>query len=247
MRRSCFGWRGRPHLDLQLRNKPIDMSAQAFATDPPRIQRMTQLQYKQHFFVRARIVSVTIAPLMLQRLVCILLLVAAGSISGCPYDADMRCGTTRVLKDNLCVCKPGSIDQDGTCKKLPPAPAGLGDACADDMACAGSDYPLCHMVSEGRGYCTSQDCTSDADCEEGWYCDEDAEPSYCKRVPTGQGESCKSDADCEDYDANYCVMAPFGSFCVERDCSQTSCSPSYSCQDFSQIIGAVPLICSPQF
>lgn len=179
-----------------------------------------------------------------------LLLLATNLGLACLYDPDSRCGSTRVLKGDLCVCKPGSIDEAGACVKLPPPPAGLGDDCDDQdpqMNCDGSDYPLCHMLSEGRGYCTAEDCQDDADCAEGFFCDEDAMPSYCKRIPTGQGEACKTDADCQDFDASYCVMAPFGSFCVERDCSQTSCSPNYVCQDFSQILGDVPLICSPQF
>jgi hypothetical protein len=168
------------------------------------------------------------------------------ALLGCIYDPDARCGTSRVLREGTCVCKPGTQEANGSCAAAPPE-RGLGSACsASEHPCTEDDYPGCHILANGDGYCTSVGCGASEDCPEGYFCDSGADPSYCKRVPTGQAAACESSEDCQAFDANYCAMASFGSFCVERDCSPTSCSPGYSCQDFSAIVPGIPKVCSIQ-
>jgi hypothetical protein len=175
-------------------------------------------------------------------------LACVAALVACSYDSDQPCGKDRELRDGLCHCKGDDIDRDGECIAPAPLKGGLADECnEDDKPCESEKYDTCHLVSEDRGYCTSSGCSTEADCEQGWFCVTDADPSYCKREPTGQGAACSSEDGCAEFDANFCVMASFGAFCVERDCTEASCSPGYVCQDFSAVIPGVPLICAPEF
>jgi hypothetical protein len=103
------------------------------------------------------------------------------------------------------VCEEGFArpEQGAACALVP---GGLGDECnVDDNPCGAGAYAECHVTGEGSdGYCTSTGCESESDCEAGYMCEAGDGPSYCRRPPTGYGETCASDEDCEGNDASFC-------------------------------------------
>jgi hypothetical protein len=164
-------------------------------------------------------------------------------------DSDDRCGDDRVLDaaTDVCVCKPGTIDQGSACVEMPPAGGGLGAACEDSSACADPAFPDCHTLDDGSGYCTKNDCTSNDDCGQDFRCALEETPAYCHAPPTGQGVACESDDDCADFDATFCsVGSPFGVVCLVPDCvDDTSCSPGYTCFDIGMFMPGMPKVCLP--
>jgi hypothetical protein len=189
----------------------------------------------------------------------VLLALCAGT-SACLYDSEDSCGDDRMFEGTLCVCKKGTVDKEGECVKAEPKPdpkpatdagsgesgGGLGAACADEGECENADFPTCHVADgEDDGYCTKNGCSADADCaDDGFYCTGET-PRFCKRLPTGQGETCTSQDDCKGYDASYCTIGnPFGVTCAVPNCSENSCAPGFMCMDFSMFAPGTPKLCT---
>jgi hypothetical protein len=163
-------------------------------------------------------------------------------------DSDDRCGNERVLDaTGVCVCKPGTVDQQGVCVEAPPVEGGLGDPCDQETPCTDPAFPDCHILSDDSGYCTKNDCSSSDECGNGYHCALDETPPYCHAPFTGQGVVCASDDDCADFEATFCsVGSPTGAVCLVRDCvDNTSCSPGYVCVDLGMFMPGLPKACLP--
>jgi hypothetical protein len=163
-------------------------------------------------------------------------------------DSDDRCGSQREFDAaEICVCKPGTFDQNGVCVEMAPPANGLGNACNESTPCDDPAFPECHMLEDGSGYCTSNDCTSNDDCGKGFRCALEAAPAYCRAPPTGQGVACESDDDCKDFEATFCSVGnPAGVVCLVRDCVDDSgCSPGYACLDLGSFVPGLPKACIP--
>ena len=123
---------------------------------------------------------------------------------------------------------------------------GQGTACSTDADCRDSNYAKCVTMNASSGYCSRTGCSGD--CETGYFRATDASPSYCKRLPTGEGATCASAADCTGNDASYCALNPATgtSSCVVPGCAAGGCSPAFSmCFDLSTFIPGEPKICIP--
>ncbi len=163
-------------------------------------------------------------------------------------DSDDRCGSQRELAPTeVCVCKPGTVEQGGVCVEVAPADTGLGDACAESNPCTDPGFSECHTLEDGSGYCTKNDCTSNDDCGKDFHCALDETPPYCHAPPTGQGVACESDDDCKDFEATFCSVGnPAGVVCLVRDCVDDSgCSPGYACLDLGLFVPGLPKACVP--
>lgn len=138
------------------------------------------------------------------------------------------CGENEDSQGGECVCKPGYSRPSATAAC---GMSALGAACSDDSGCSG-DFPVC-VTDDGAGYCTSDGCTSSADCQRGFVCEQDGGKGVCKKVPTGYGMSCESAADCAGTEATYCDS--FSSkTCLVQSCSKTSpCPGDWSCCDIA--------------
>jgi hypothetical protein len=177
-------------------------------------------------------------------------LLATLAVVAC-VDSDDRCGPQRELDatTDVCVCKPGTVDQGtGDCVEVAPEETGLGDACAESNPCTDPKFPECHTLDDGTGYCTKNDCTSNADCGGDYRCALEETPPYCHAPPTGQGTACESDDDCKDFEATFCSVGnPAGVVCLVRDCvDDSSCSPGYTCFDIGLIMPGLPKACVHQ-
>lgn len=176
-----------------------------------------------------------------------LALVAALPLLGC-VDSSDRCGKDRELDaTGVCVCKAGTTDQGGTCVATPPAESGLGKACDDSTPCMDPDFPDCHAAAGEPGFCTKNDCTSNAECGQDFRCAVEETPPYCHPPATGQGTPCESDDDCKDFEATFCSVGnPAGVVCLVRDCvDDTSCSSGYTCVDLGTFVPGLPRACVP--
>src|SRR3954469_307983 len=99
----------------------------------------------------------------------------------------IACGENEEAQAGACVCKSGyTRPSEGAACGM----SALGAACTDDSGCAG-DFPVC-VTGDGAGYCSSDGCTSSADCQRGFVCEQDDGKGVCKKVPTGYGMSCTS-------------------------------------------------------
>jgi hypothetical protein len=166
--------------------------------------------------------------------------------SGCLYDADRRCGDDRHLEGRVCVCDAGEVERAGTCQATArdAGARGPGSACEQDEDCQEGEHRLCKHTPSGASYCTRSNCAGDADCRDGFFCVEDAAPSFCSRSPTGQGKPCSAQSDCEGLDATFCGMGdPRGATCWVPDCTANSCEPGYMCYDVSQLLPGAPWAC----
>jgi hypothetical protein len=164
------------------------------------------------------------------------------AIAGCVYDSDERCGDERVLDGGACVCRTGTVSIDGSCIKQVAAPNGLGDACSTAMECTSDEFSKCQIARDDTGYCTKTNCEIDRDCGGDYYCSKAASPTFCKRMPTGQGAPCTSDDDCKEFDASYCAIV--GGKCAVANCTaDTDCAPGFKCQDYSAF--GLPKLCAP--
>lgn len=164
-------------------------------------------------------------------------------------DSEDRCGDSREYDDTtgVCVCPAGMVDQGGNCVKMPAPATGLGVACEDAASCTDPAFPDCHTLEDGSGYCTKNDCASNADCGKDFRCALEETPPYCHAPPTGQGAPCASDDDCKDFEATFCSVGnPAGVVCLVRDClDDTSCTPGYSCVDLGSFVPGLPKACLP--
>ncbi|HMA95449.1 MAG TPA: hypothetical protein VKP30_22325 [Polyangiaceae bacterium] len=194
---------------------------------------------------------------------------------GCVYDADQRCGPGMVLEKDgseSCVCATGyaptptgcvacgahetagptgCVCETGYSKASPTepctaAPAGLGTPCdASTNPCVDATFNHCHVVSGTAGYCTTQGCTSTAECTGGYMCELTAPPAYCRRPPVGAGTPCDSDAKCAGTEATYCDTSQ-SKTCVVQGCTLTpdNCFTGTECCDLS-IYGLKLPLCVP--
>jgi hypothetical protein len=208
-------------------------------------------------------------------LVCCICAVGAGE--ACVYDASDRCSPSQVMQDGFCVCAAGSgLDaRTNTCAPcgehqvvvgtvcacasdyaLDAATGacvfnrpGLGDACGAGAPCSHAENPACHVPAGGTGYCTTEACTSDADCGGAYRCDLVASPPYCRRPTLGEGQVCTSDADCAGNEATWCAISS-PRMCAMRDCtlgSTNECFVGEICCDMSRFVsfGVPSTLCTP--
>ncbi len=145
------------------------------------------------------------------------------------------CGENQVVSNETCVCKSGYVaGPGGAC-----IASNLGTTCASDADCAASDAKFCRLP---EGYCTSQGCTSNADCSKDadYGCVDDPAGKYCKRPPLKQGAPCTTqgmDPVCGD-EAPICALGQ----CNVIGCTvDTDCSPSRKCCDLSRFSPGVTL------
>lgn len=145
------------------------------------------------------------------------------------------CGENEVTgATGACECATG-FSRASAGAPCTPAPAGLDAACdTATTPCPDATYNHCHAVSGTAGYCTSQGCTSSADCAGGHMCDLTVTPSYCRRPPVGAGKPCASDADCAGTEATYCNTAVTQK-CQVQGCtlSPNNCFTGTVCCDFT--------------
>lgn len=155
----------------------------------------------------------------------------------------VQCGEHEISSPNGCVCGAG-YGRRGADQACEPIPEGIGTPCTVDADCLNATYSHCQVSPIGEGYCTNQNCTTDADCGGGYQCVADS-PSYCRRKPVGAGDACASDADCVGTEALYCDGF-FTHTCLERDCSKTpdSCFTGTECCDLARYF--LPKLCVAQ-
>lgn len=177
------------------------------------------------------------------------LALSVGSLCGCLLDSSEVCGPHQHEGSaGTCECDAGfAADEARICRKQKSSPEALGRACdAKDAPCEDPKYAHCRVATGSGGYCTNEGCESTDDCDGDFYCDTGAEPSYCRRPPTGQGEPCESSADCDGFEADYCLVNPVQSSCLVRDCeTDADCMPQWTCSDYSAALPGTPTVCSP--
>ena len=171
---------------------------------------------------------------------CLCVAGAVAAVGGCE-----PCGAHELVVSNQCVCDEGfGRDGSGACVAQPDS--ALGDPCnTTDMPCVDEVVSFCALETDTEGYCTSAGCVSNDDCESGFTCVADGNPSYCARPPSGQGMSCASSADCEGLEASYCDTFMTRT-CLVQGCSlePDDCSAGYGCCDLSMF--GVGLLCIPE-
>jgi hypothetical protein len=192
--------------------------------------------------------------------------VLGASQAGCVYDADEPCGEDLVVYgDNArCVCPEGTAytptgcvacgehevpteagcsceegysrpTADAACEETP---SGLGADCDPAAPACEAPYDHCEPTSDG-GYCTTEDCTTNADCEGGYACNED---SVCQRPPLGLGAACTGHADCAGTEATYCDTFVTNT-CQVQGCQldPNDCFSGFDCCDLSGF--GLPALC----
>jgi hypothetical protein len=191
--------------------------------------------------------------------------------SACVYDPDARCGPHQTeISNDRCTCEPGYVFGTTGCAPCPdneeersgqcvcsdgyarPAadaaceavPDELGISCEPDGDDCPERYPVCHETPEKGAYCTTSGCSSSADCEAGYMCEEDAEGSYCRRPPLGYGKSCASQDDCAEGEATFCELLQTRQ-CIVACTAETTdvCFEGEVCCDFSLFNAGT--VCTP--
>jgi hypothetical protein len=154
------------------------------------------------------------------------------------------CGEHEQVSGSACVCVSGFARSGASsaCEEIPAGAVLLAQACGGDDDC-GAPYPACIDHGDG-GYCTSRDCSNDADCATGFWCDTSAAAPYCHRPPTGLGTSCTTSADCSGHEAAYCETFQ-AHVCLVADCAtgQNRCHGNNSCCDLSLLVGSPLSLC----
>jgi len=145
------------------------------------------------------------------------------------------CGEHQEIQSGVCVCSAGFVKAaDGvTCIE-----SAIGAPCGPDVACMAA-FPYCAIDQGSAGYCTSQDCTANADCPAGWSCEVAAGVRYCHRPPTGLGAPCRNSDECSSFEANYCDVVQTHT-CILEGCATdgVACPNEWSCCDYSALFGA---------
>lgn len=164
-----------------------------------------------------------------------------------PNGACAACGENEVTgATGACECKDGygrASPQDACV----PLSAALGMACDTQTSpCTDAMFNYCHAASGTGGYCTTQGCTTSADCFSGYTCSTAVTPSYCHQpgsAAVGVGKSCTSDTDCVGTEATYCDTFKTNG-CLVQGCSYApdDCPSGYECCDLSGI-GAKQPVC----
>lgn len=139
-----------------------------------------------------------------------------------------------MVASGACVCRPGYVKGASGC-----VPSNLGSTCTGEADCVSGDAKSCHLP---EGYCTSQGCTSNADCSKAsdYTCATDSAGAYCKRPPLNQGAPCSTqgvDPVC-GAEATICALGA----CTVMGCAADGdCSPSRKCCDLSRFSPGVTL------
>jgi hypothetical protein len=136
------------------------------------------------------------------------------------------CGADEVVKAGKCACPEGMAKSDGICKV---SESGLGKACSAQAPCSDPEFPTC----TDKGYCTKTGCETSADCGGDFTCATWETTPYCKRFPTGLGDSCASSADCAGNDATFCEPLQSHSCVATCDKTKNDCADGFGCCDLS--------------
>ena len=198
---------------------------------------------------------------------------AAAIAGGCIVDEDDRCGPHMVVSDiDACVCEAGYVLVNKQCITCPEHERVQGAGCVCDdgyerlaegasctvqptsgpgsdcaaAACADPDFPYCTKAPNDDQYCTSQGCSSSADCPETYACAASAAGSFCQRTPKGMASPCEVDDDCQGYEATFCETLISHS-CLVQGCSlsQNDCFQGWECCDVTSYGMPIP-ICIPE-
>lgn len=166
---------------------------------------------------------------------------AEGAVANANGVGCTPCAENEVVQNGACACAPGSAKAtpDAGCTK-----SELGAACNAAQPCS-SAYPYCVSTGTADGYCSLQNCTSNADCPVGFSCEKAAGTRYCHRPPTGLGAACGASADCAAFDANYCETLQSHT-CILQGCATgaVACPNEWACCDYSALLGSPLSICS---
>ena len=121
------------------------------------------------------------------------------------------------------------------------------DNCSPGYHCCDFQFmglpALCVDETLSGGICrTGVECTGNADCVEGNYCDLTLDPPSCVMPPSGQGRPCTTPEDCASFTADYCESMVSGT-CLAQGCDKeaNNCSSGYKCCDFQWI--GLPSLC----
>jgi hypothetical protein len=188
------------------------------------------------------------------------------SQAGCLYDSDEPCGEgLAVYGDNLrCICPEGTAytatgcvacgehevatatgcaceegysrtTLDAACTETPSA---LGADCDPTAPACEAPYEHCEPTDDG-GYCTTSGCSTGADCEGGYACNDD---SVCQRPPVGLGTACTGAEDCAGTEATFCDLVVTRS-CQVQGCQvdPNDCFSGFECCDLSMF--GLPTLC----
>lgn len=186
---------------------------------------------------------------------------------GCVYDPDDRCDANQQLEGELCVCVEGTVLVDGHCVECAENAHVAGTSCACDAGfvatttgecvatalgaacvpegapCADPTYSTC-IAAEDGGYCSLLGCASAEDCPAPFACDTAADPTFCRRPPTGLGAPCATNDDCSGLEASYCEALQSHS-CQVADCSTAAdCFIGWGCCDLTPF--GLPTMCVPE-
>jgi hypothetical protein len=162
-----------------------------------------------------------------------------------PAEACAPCGANEVTDlTGACICDAGfaRTSPQEACAAITSGP---GASCNASTPCSDPSFSYCRAAEGTEGYCTSQACTTSANCSTGYTCDLAASPSFCARPPTGLGNPCTSDADCAGNDATYCDLFVTKG-CLVQGCSLSpdNCPEGYECCDLSAYMIPKPLCVS---
>lgn len=202
----------------------------------------------------------------------VVVLIGAFSTAGCIID-EQRCDAHQVEISGdfaLCVCEPNAVFNasgagctpcaenevvaNGVCAcaagfAKPSADAGcmassVGSPCSATVPCMAA-FPYCVLTGGTEGYCSTQGCTSNADCAANYTCETQDGSRYCKRPPTGFGSPCASNAECASFEANYCETLSTKT-CILQGCAvgTVSCPNEWACCDFSALLGSPLSVCA---
>jgi len=109
----------------------------------------------------------------------------------------------------------------------------LGAACSSDAECAG-DFATC-VMDGADSYCSSEGCTSSADCQPTWFCEREGDDSVCKKPPVGYRMACAGPDDCAGTAATYCDSFQSHSCLIQGCGSGSPCPGDWSCCEISLI------------
>jgi hypothetical protein len=140
------------------------------------------------------------------------------------------CGENEDSDGITCACKPGYTrpSEGAACMA-----SSLGAACSSNAECGGQ-FSFC-VMDGADGYCSSEGCTSSADCEPHWYCEQDGSSSVCKKPPEGYRQACAGPDDCAGTAATFCDSFQTQS-CQIQGCGKGApCPGDWSCCDISLI------------
>jgi hypothetical protein len=136
----------------------------------------------------------------------------------------------------MCACAPGFAREAAEMPCEPVMGSVIGEECSAEMACS-APYPYCATLSD-QSFCTTQDCTVNADCPLGFNCHADGANKFCAE-PVGWGKSCQAPADCAGGEATFCESFVSHTCIVEKCATNPSVCPSGNvCCDLSSLIGA---------